>query len=156
MNLGFGIGLKSKNNSIKYNDQMRQKSHLINYQNQIPMSEKKDVNTQVMNLLSDSYEETIELLKGHIATYEGEQGGGMTGLCKDMEISRSNLARAMSPNDSRELSVWLFISICQHLGYWPSGVAYTATPEHEKISLRVLLSIPKEAIVVALLRVHAA
>lgn len=111
---------------------------------------------QVMNLLSDTYDETIEMLKMQIAAYEGPEGKGMAGLCKEMKIDRSNLDRALSPNNERELSVWLFIRICQHLGHWPDSVAYTATPQHEKVSLRVLLSIPKEAIIVALLRLHAA
>lgn len=115
-----------------------------------------NVNTSIMNLLSDSYAETIERLKGLIEVYESETGRGMTSLCKDMTVSRSNLARALSPNDKRELSVWLFIRLCQHLELWPDSVAYDPKPEHEKMSLRVLLGVPKEGIVVAMLRVHAA
>jgi len=122
-----------------------------------------NVARQVQDLLADSYEDTITILEGQIRVYESPQLSPITGrvrtginvFCEDAGISSANLSRIFDPNNDREMSVYLFITICQHLGIWPESIAYTATPLHEKVSLRVLLSIPKEAITVTMLRVHS-
>ncbi len=121
-----------------------------------------NVASQVQELLAGAYEETIAILEGHIRAYEspeltsgGRPRSGVHAFCKDCEISVANLHRIFDRNNDREMSVYLFIKICQHLGFWPVSIAYTATPLHEKVSLRVLLSIPKEAITVTILKVHS-
>ena len=112
--------------------------------------------TNAYDLLAHSYEDWMSSLKSAIDTYEshqlnrkGQPRTGMVVFCEDCGISRTNLANIFSNSHDQEMSIYLFYTITKALGCWPTGVGYTPTPKHHKISLRHSLSIPFQAIYIA-------
>ncbi len=87
-----------------------------------------------------------------LKTAGGKPRTGIKAMAKDMGIDSSNLFKIFDPNKDQQMSTWLFIKCCQHLGVWPPAWQYVPLKGMETQSVKMALQTPKDPMMVCLVQ----